>query len=299
MDYLSDHADTQRTRPTCRAKSFLAVSPWLMPSSRSGRTTSDASSRPRRAPSVCRVPGQSDSTSVWTARSVGPRFPHLPTRNSLCDARPLAAGVANELHHQAQLSLAQDRLDRPNNPRQPSDVRSLTSGERTLLRHKTGRDHLIATPQLISIDNRHARREQYAPAPRPSCRYRVGVELLNSPRPAPRASHRAGPRKSASGWRRFFVFGQGGAGAVRSLLACSRWCGAPGGTPGGPRRSRLRRSRRDVLVWERNEQMTRDRRLRVENLLAHNQKVSSGPCPLPQEKTVSSQLRPALNVPKT
>ena len=98
--------------------------------------------------------------------------------------RPLAAGVANELHHQAQLSLAQDRLDRPNNPRQPSDVRSLTSGERTLLRHKTGRDHLIATPQLISIDNRHARREQYAPAPRPSCRYRVGGRIPEQPPPS-------------------------------------------------------------------------------------------------------------------
>jgi len=52
MNYLSGHADTHRTRPTCRAKSFSAVSPSLLPSCRSGRGTSDASSRPRRAPSA-------------------------------------------------------------------------------------------------------------------------------------------------------------------------------------------------------------------------------------------------------
>jgi hypothetical protein len=43
-------ADTRRTRPTCRVRSSLAAWAWLAPSSRCGRATSDASSRPRRAP---------------------------------------------------------------------------------------------------------------------------------------------------------------------------------------------------------------------------------------------------------
>ena len=51
------HADAHRTRPTCRARSSSAAWASLASSSRSGQATSDASSRPRRAPSGYRLIG--------------------------------------------------------------------------------------------------------------------------------------------------------------------------------------------------------------------------------------------------
>lgn len=51
------HADAHRPRPTCRARSSSAASVWRASSSRAGQATSDASSRPRRAPSSYRMIG--------------------------------------------------------------------------------------------------------------------------------------------------------------------------------------------------------------------------------------------------
>jgi hypothetical protein len=84
-------------RPTCRARSSSAVSPSLVPSSRSGRATSDASSRPRRAPSarfVCRDPSDSTSASDCSIRE-GPRSTPV-FRSGRLDSKP--AKGRNGLH---------------------------------------------------------------------------------------------------------------------------------------------------------------------------------------------------------
>ncbi len=49
------HADMHRDRSTGRVRSSLAAWAWLAPFSRSGQATSDASSRPRPAPSADRL----------------------------------------------------------------------------------------------------------------------------------------------------------------------------------------------------------------------------------------------------
>ncbi len=76
--------------------------------------------------------------------------------------------IANELHNEAQLSLTQQRLDRADGSQLAADLQPVADRERLLSAQMTGRDHLVAAPQLIAIVH---------PGHRPLGRYASGVTV--------------------------------------------------------------------------------------------------------------------------
>ena len=61
--------------------------------------------------------------------------------------------VAHELHNHPQLLLAQERLDRPDDPGMSADLQPVADLERLLAAQVAGGDHLVATPQLVAISD--------------------------------------------------------------------------------------------------------------------------------------------------
>ena len=61
--------------------------------------------------------------------------------------------IAQELHNEAQLLLAQERFNRPHDPHLTTNYQPLPHLERLLPRQVTGRDDNITAPQLVAISN--------------------------------------------------------------------------------------------------------------------------------------------------
>ena len=83
------------------------------------------------------------------------------------DVLPALDAISNELNDKAHLSLAQQRLDRAHDSELAADLQPIANLERLVTAQMTGRDHLVAAPELIAIvDPGHGQLRRYAPPAR-------------------------------------------------------------------------------------------------------------------------------------
>ncbi len=80
------------------------------------------------------------------------------------DVAPALDAISNELNDKAHLSLAQQRLGRAHDSELAANLQPIANLERLVTAQMTGRDDLVAAPELIAIvDPGHGQLRRYAP----------------------------------------------------------------------------------------------------------------------------------------
>jgi hypothetical protein len=80
------------------------------------------------------------------------------------DVAPALDAISNELKDTAHLSLAQQRLGRAHDSDLAANLQPIPNLERLVTAQMTGRDDLVAAPELIAIvDPGHGQLRRYAP----------------------------------------------------------------------------------------------------------------------------------------
>jgi hypothetical protein len=83
------------------------------------------------------------------------------------DVPPALNAISNELNDKAHLALAQQRLGRAHDSELAANLKPIPNLKRLVTAQMTGRDHLVAAPELIAIvDPGHGQLRRYVPPAR-------------------------------------------------------------------------------------------------------------------------------------